>query len=337
MISILRLGHRIPRDRRITTHVALVARAFGADCVLVSTKDSVLERSVSNVVEKFGGDFHISTGVNWRRTLKEWQGTIVHLTMYGERLKDALPKIGKKDLIIVIGGEKVPAEVYDIADHNVSVGNQPHSEVAALAVFLDRLLGGEPLEREFEGRMRIVPSEKGKNVVGRPAGLPSRKDCLKALREAGCDSAVIEHCKRISRLAKKIASLCGADERLCELGGLLHDIGRGRTHDIDHGHVGGQILREKGFPAVLAGIVEKHVGAGIAKDEAKEIGLPARSYVPKTLEERVVAHADNLAEEGKIDVLIDQMKERGLLTAAKRIRRLHDELSELCGMDLDDL
>ena len=337
MISVLRLGHRIPRDRRITTHVALVARAFGADCVLVSTKDSVLERSVSNVVEKFGGDFHISTGVNWRRTLKEWRGTIVHLTMYGERLKDALPKIGKKDLIIVIGGEKVPAEVYDIADHNVSVGNQPHSEVAALAIFLDRLLGGKPLEREFEGRMSIIPSEKGKKVIEKPVGLPSRKDCLKALREAGCDRAVVEHCKRVSRLAKKIASLCGADESLCELGGLLHDIGRGRTHGVDHGHVGGQILREKGFPAVLAGIAGKHVGAGIAKDEARKIGLPARSHIPKTLEEKVVAHADNLAGKGKIDVLIDRMERRGLETAAKRIRRLHDELSELCGMDLDDL
>ena len=337
MISVLRLGHRIPRDRRITTHVALVARAFGADCVLVSTKDSVLERSVRNVVEKFGGDFHISTGVSWRKTLKEWRGTVVHLTMYGERLKDALPKIGKKDLMIVIGGEKVPPEVYDIADLNVSVGNQPHSEVAALAVFLDRLLEGNPLEREFGGRMSIVPSEKGKNVIERTAELPSRRDCLEALREAGCDRAVVEHCKRVSKLAKKIASLCGADESLCELGGLLHDIGRGRTHDVDHGHAGGQILREKGFPAVLAAIVEKHVGAGIPKGEAKKIGLPAKSYVPKTLEEKVVAHADNLAEEGKMDVLIDEMEERGLPTAAKRMRRLHDELSEKCGMDLDGL
>jgi tRNA (cytidine56-2'-O)-methyltransferase len=337
MISVLRLGHRIPRDRRITTHVALVARAFGADCVLVSTKDTVLEDSVRKVVEKFGGDFHISTGVKWRKALKEWQGTIVHLTMYGERLEKALPKIGKKDVMVVVGGEKVPPDVFEKADFNVSVGNQPHSEVAALAVFLDRLLDGKPLEREFNGRMVIVPSEKGKTVVENPKGLPSRRYCLKALRNAGCDRAVIEHCKKVSRLAKRIASLCEANERLCELGGLLHDIGRGRTHDIDHGHVGGQILRENGFPTVLADIVERHVGAGLTKREATEIGLPARSYAPRTLEQKIVAHADNLSERGKIEALIDQMKEQGLPSAAKRIRRLHDELNELCGMDLDEV
>jgi tRNA (cytidine56-2'-O)-methyltransferase len=315
----------------------LVARAFGADCILVSTKDPVLEESVGKVVEKFGGEFHISTGVNWRRTLKEWQGTIVNLTMYGGKLEKALPGIGGKDVMIVVGGEKVPAEVFDRADFNVSIGNQPHSEVAALAVFLDRLLDGKPLEREFNGRMVIVPSEKGKKVVENPGDLPTRAECLKALREAGCDRGVIEHCKRVSVLARRIASLCGADERLCELGGLLHDIGRGRSHDVDHGHVGGQLLRKNGFPVVLAEIVEKHIGAGLTKAEAKEIGLPAKSYVPRTLEQKVVAHADNLAERGKIEVLIGQMKDQGLLTAAKRIRRLSDELNELCGVDLKEL
>ncbi|MFQ6128820.1 MAG: tRNA (cytidine(56)-2'-O)-methyltransferase [Thermoplasmata archaeon] len=335
MISVLRLGHRIPRDRRITTHVALVARAFGADCILVSTKDSALERSVTKVVEKFGGEFHISTGVNWRKMLKEWKGIIVHLTMYGQKLKDAIPKMGKDDLLIVIGGEKVPSEVYDLADFNISVGNQPHSEVAALAVFLDRLLEGKPLERDFEGNMRIVPSGEGKRVIEHPMELPSREDCLEALLEAGCDADVVEHCKTVSSLAKRIAGLCGADEKLCELGGLLHDIGRGRTHGVDHGVVGAEILREMGFPEVLVKMIERHVGAGITSDEAKDAGLPARSYIPRTLEQKVVAHADNLAEEGKIGVLINHMEERGLPSAAKRMRHLHNELTRLCGIDLD--
>ncbi|MFQ5909863.1 MAG: tRNA (cytidine(56)-2'-O)-methyltransferase [Thermoplasmata archaeon] len=337
MISVLRLGHRIPRDRRITTHVALVARAFGADCVLVPTKDTALERSVRKVVEKFGGEFHISTGVNWGRTLKEWKGSIVHLTMYGERMRDAIPRMGKEDLLIIVGGEKVPSEVYDLADFNVSVGNQPHSEVAALAVFLDTLLGGKPLDRDFRGRVRIIPSKQGKRVVEQPGNLPSRRMCLKALRDAGCDESVVEHCKRVSNLAERMAALCQADERLCSLAGLLHDIGRGKTHDIDHGVVGAEILREGGFPEVLAGIVERHVGAGIAIEEAKEIGLPARSLIPRTLEQKIVAHADNLAEEGKVDLLIDQMKKRGLSAAAKRMRRLHNELSRISGMDLDRL
>lgn len=335
MISVLRLGHRIPRDRRITTHVALVARAFGADCILVSTKDSTLEKSVKKVVEKFGGEFHISTGVSWRKTLKEWRGTVVHLTMYGERLTDAIRRIRGDDMLIVIGGEKVPSEVYDLADFNVSVGNQPHSEVAALAVFLDRHLEGRPLEKDFRGKLRIIPSTREKNILEIAEELPSRGDCLRALRKAGCASSTVEHCNTVSRLAKKIAGLCGADERLCELGGLLHDIGRGTTHGVDHGIAGGEILREMGFPEILAEMVERHVGAGLTRDEARKAGLPARSYVPKTLEEKVVAHADNLAEEGKIDLLINEMRKRGLDTAAKRIQRLHKELCKLCETDLD--
>lgn len=336
MISVLRLGHRIPRDRRTTTHVALVARAFGADCIMVTTKDPVLEESVRSVVEKFGGDFTISTGVKWRKAMRDWRGTIVHLTMYGERLQDVVSEIDKKDVMVVVGGEKVPSEVYEIAHHNVAVGNQPHSEVAALAVFLDHLLGGGPLEREFKGRMRIVPSASGKIVVEREV-LPSRKHCLKTLRDAGCNERVIEHCKKVSRLARKIASLCGANENVCEIGGLLHDIGRGRTHDADHGYVGGQILREKGFPEPLAEIVERHVGAGLTRKEAKELGMPPKSLMPQTLEQKVVAHADNLVDEGKIEILIASMNRRGLGTAAKRIRRLHNELSGLCGINLDEL
>ena len=165
MITVLRLGHRPGRDRRVTTHVALVARAFGADRVLVAARDSALERTVRAVVRKFGGPFEIETGVTWREVLRTWRGTIVHLTMYGEPIDAALPRIPREDLLIVVGAEKVPREVFERAHHNVAVGNQPHSEVAALAVFLDRLLGGTGLRREFAGRVRIVPSARGKQIV----------------------------------------------------------------------------------------------------------------------------------------------------------------------------
>ena len=165
MITVLRIGHRPARDKRVTTHVALAARAFGAGRILVDTKDGALERTVRDVTRRFGGPFEVETGVAWRRVLKDFHGTKVHLTMYGERLEDALPRIPKDDLLVVVGAEKVPAEVYRLADVNVSVGNQPHSEVAALAVFLDRLLGGEGLRREFRGRLRIRPSPRGKDVV----------------------------------------------------------------------------------------------------------------------------------------------------------------------------
>lgn len=170
MIVVLRLGHRPERDKRVTTHVALTARALGADEVWVSTSDPVLERTVASVVSNFGGRFRIRTGVDWRKAIRGWRGEVVHLTMYGERLKDALPHIKVRNLMVVVGAEKVPREVYDLADWNVSVGNQPHSEVAALAIFLDRHSGGKALEKDFKGGLTVVPNPRGKTVVDRRKG-----------------------------------------------------------------------------------------------------------------------------------------------------------------------
>ncbi len=165
MITVLRLGHRPARDKRVTTHVALTARAFGADAILVSTRDPSLERTVREVVERFGGSFAIETGVPWRRLLREWKGPKVHLTMYGLPVDEATPRIARGDLLVVVGAEKVPRDVYDLVDFNVAVGNQPHSEVAALAIFLDRITLGESLRHLPAGRLRIRPNPRGKSVV----------------------------------------------------------------------------------------------------------------------------------------------------------------------------
>lgn len=167
MIVILRLGHRPARDQRVTTHVALTARALGADAVWVSAEDRALEDTVRSVVERFGGKFEIRTGVDWKRSIKAWKGEVVHLTMYGERLSGAVKTLRSKNLMIVVGAEKVPREVYELVDRNVSVGNQPHSEVAALAIFLDRYTGGKALDKDFKGRFKILPNPRGKTVVDR--------------------------------------------------------------------------------------------------------------------------------------------------------------------------
>lgn len=168
MITVLRLGHRPARDKRVTTHVALTARAFGANAVLVSTKDPGLERSVRDVVRRFGGSFRIETGVPWRQAIKSWDGTSVHLTMYGEPIDSVLPRLPDSgNLLIVVGAEKVPRDVFDLVNANVAVGHQPHSEVAALAVFLDRVLGGRALHREFDGRLQVRPRARGKQVIER--------------------------------------------------------------------------------------------------------------------------------------------------------------------------
>jgi len=169
-IWIMRIGHRPDRDKRVTTHVALSSRALGAKGIYVDTKDPKLEENIRSVVDRFGGDYKIETGVTWKQVLQDFKGKVVHLTMYGQRVDEALPNIPRdQDILIIVGAEKVPFEVYERADFNVSVGNQPHSEIAALAIFLDRLTGGEALYAERDGQMTVIPCERGKKVVNKPS------------------------------------------------------------------------------------------------------------------------------------------------------------------------
>jgi tRNA (cytidine56-2'-O)-methyltransferase len=162
MLTVLRMGHRPQRDKRITTHVCLVARAFGADAVIVDKPDNILERTVERVVEQWGGDFSV-TFSSWRSVLNNWENTIVHLTMYGLPLEEKIAEIRKLDnILVVIGAEKVPREVFDRAHFNISVTSQPHSEVAALALFLDRYFQGTELKKDFKGNLKIIPSKKNK-------------------------------------------------------------------------------------------------------------------------------------------------------------------------------
>ncbi len=166
MLTVLRLGHRPARDKRITTHIGLVARAFCADSLLIDTKDEKLERTILGVINRFGGSFNIQSGMKWRNIVRNWQGQIVHLTMYGEHVDVIMEQIPRdKDLLIIVGSEKVPHEVYEYADYNVAIGHQPHSEVSALAIFLDRYFNGKELTKDFGGRLKIIGTGKGKKVV----------------------------------------------------------------------------------------------------------------------------------------------------------------------------
>ena len=166
-IWIMRIGHRPERDKRVTTHVALSSRALGCKGIYVDTEDPKLEENIRSVVERFGGDYQIKTGVTWKQALQNFHGKVVHLTMYGRQVNEALPDIPRdEDIMVIVGASKVPFEVYERADFNVSVGNQPHSEIAALAIFLDRFTEGKALY-EDRGELTVVPNERGKTVVER--------------------------------------------------------------------------------------------------------------------------------------------------------------------------
>lgn len=175
MIHVLRMGHRRARDARVTTHVALTARAFGADALTVAEADATLEKTVRDVVSRFGGSFEVRTGVPWKPFVQSWKkrgGLVVHLTMYGESADLVAGDLQGRDVLVVVGAEKVPGALYELADRNVAVGNQPHSEVAALAVFLDRLTRGSWAQKTFEGaRVEVVPNPRGKTLIEHP---PSR-------------------------------------------------------------------------------------------------------------------------------------------------------------------
>ncbi len=183
-ITILRLGHRLPRDERISTHVALVARAFGANSFIYSGQsDQGLEESIHRICKSWGGSvngslFSVLFEKNPISIIKKYKKdgfVVVHLTMYGISITKILDKIKNtkeksKKLLIIVGSEKVPGEVYQLADYNISITNQPHSEVAALAITLDRIHEGVELEEngfDFKGKIFVKPSEKGKTIIGR--------------------------------------------------------------------------------------------------------------------------------------------------------------------------
>ena len=171
-LHVLRLGHRINRDQRVSTHCCLVSRAFGAEKIYYSgQKDKNLEESIKKTVKIWGGKFNIKHTDNWRHIINECKKKrwyIIHLTMYGINLPKVIKKLRKtrKNLLLIVGSQKVGPEVYRLADFNIAVGNTPHSEVSSLAIFLHELYSGKQLNKKFKNaKRRIVPQERGKKVI----------------------------------------------------------------------------------------------------------------------------------------------------------------------------
>jgi tRNA (cytidine56-2'-O)-methyltransferase len=182
LVTILRIGHRINRDKRITTHLALVARAFGAKrLVIAGDEDEKLSRTLEKVVSEWGGSFQLELipYKDWKTFLQAWKNDpnkkIVHLTMYGENLSVfektdefiSLKRLfhNSTNLLVVVGGEKIPGKVFEYANWNIAISNQPHSEVASLAVFLDHI-NSNALQIQFSNALKkIVPSLEGKKII----------------------------------------------------------------------------------------------------------------------------------------------------------------------------
>lgn len=168
--------------------------------------------------------------------------------------------------------------------------------------------------------------------------IPNPEECIRLLRKSGCSEQVIRHCKVVRDVAVRMAEKANADVRLVEASALLHDIGRSKTHGIRHAVEGGKIAKKLGLPENIIKIIERHVGAGLPADEAKKLGLPEKDYVPKTLEEKIVCHADSLVDNYKKQRIENEIK-KALINSyreyANRLIALHKELSDICGIDVD--
>jgi len=168
-VIILRIGHRPERDQRVTTHVGLTARALGAKGMYLAATDKGVVESIGDVASRWGGDFFCQDNVKWRTCIKDWKakgGTVIHLTMYGLNLPDVIDQVKThKKILVIVGAEKVPGEIYGLADYNVAVTSQPHSEISSLALFLDHYFSGQEFRNEFPGaQIRIIPTPAGKHT-----------------------------------------------------------------------------------------------------------------------------------------------------------------------------
>lgn len=170
--------------------------------------------------------------------------------------------------------------------------------------------------------------------------IPDEEECIAILVSHLAPGRIIRHVCTVTVLAVAMAERCGADVNLVRAGGLLHDLGRTRTHGIAHGVEGERMARELGLPEVLALIIRKHVGAGIAPAEARTLGLPDIDMMPSTVEEKIVCHADNLVRDAEYLTSAEAFKDfvrKGLKENGGRMMEMHDELSSLCGMNVDTI
>lgn len=171
-IGVLRIGHRLVRDDRTTTHVALVSRSFGCNILYMTDVTDDIKSTIDDVNNRWGhaSNFKIEIVKGWRNVILNWKkngGIVIHLTMYGLNVDDIIGKIkdSSNDILIIVGAEKVPKEIYKLSDYNIAIGNQPHSEISSLAIVLDRIFQGKQLKLSFESaKMKIIPSLREKLV-----------------------------------------------------------------------------------------------------------------------------------------------------------------------------
>ena len=167
---------------------------------------------------------------------------------------------------------------------------------------------------------------------------PSESECLRILRDAGCKKRVIIHCCTVRTVAEEMMKRIDCDRDLVVAGALLHDLGRAKDHSILHAMIGADMAKDLDLPSEVVEIIRKHTGAGLDQQDIIELNLPQGDYIPRTVEEKIVAHSDNMVSDNTVVShmhSVEKLVMKGSRRGAEKIERLHLELSKLYGEDLD--
>lgn len=152
------------------------------------------------------------------------------------------------------------------------------------------------------------------------------------LLSVGCNQSVIKHCKKVVDATEEFTHHSFINGDIVRTGAAVHDIGRAKTHSIAHAQIGADLCRKLGLPETISRIVECHIGAGLTSDECTLLRLLPRDCIPTTIEEKIVAHADNMVQGSWITSVPDNVVTTGLLSRKirKRIYRLSMDMHYFC-------
>ena len=173
--------------------------------------------------------------------------------------------------------------------------------------------------------------------------IPDERQALSLHEKYGSDERIVEHCRLVAKvsliLSEALAERGKSIDRNATLAGaLLHDIGRSRTHAVEHGYVGASMLEQEGVDGVVVEIVRRHVGAGISAEEAVSLGFPKGDYVPRTLEQKVVCFSDKMVSSNSVRPFEEEVKRfvrKG--HDVETLRRLKDDVRDALGEDPEAL
>ncbi len=118
------------------------------------------------------------------------------------------------------------------------------------------------------------------------------------LHQAGVPEDDIAHSVKVAEKALEISTRISkpVDAEFIGRGALFHDLGKAKTHAIEHGRIGAEMGARLGLPEAVNSVMEKHIRGGLTEEEAVALGLPIKDYTLHSLEERIIIYADRLVD-----------------------------------------